>query len=206
MVQNLSQETVLDVTSQQVAKVYAKGFLGAAESAGQLDALVEELGSLIDDVWKRLPDFAQVLSSRLVSPEDKKVLLDRALGNRASPTLLNFLKVLATHYRLDLLPGIRRAVVEEYRTRRGRVEVIVHTAKPLDDALLAEINKQLESRLTAQPQIITTVQPDLLGGVVIRIGDTVYDGSVATRLRRLRLQMVDRTVQEIERGRERFLT
>jgi len=201
-----SRESVLDITAQQVAAVYAKAFLGAAESAGNVDSLVEELDSLVDDVLAKFPEFEKLLASQFVSHEERCALLDRVLGGRAQETMLAFLKVLSAHDRLNLLRAIRKAVRNQYNEMRGRREVLVTTAVELDDQLRSELEAQLRRMLKLEPHLTIATDPSLLGGAIVRVGDTVYDGSVATRLRQLRTQAIDRTVEQIETSRERFLS
>src|SRR4051812_13217596 len=103
----------IDVGAQRVAALYAKAFLAAAEKAQQTDALVEELAGLAD-LFSQQSDFAAVLASALVSQKEKSQLLDTVLGGKVSDTLLDFLKVLSRHERLDLVRPIEREVVRMY--------------------------------------------------------------------------------------------
>src|SRR5262249_20351678 len=87
-------ETVMDVTVEQVARVYAQAFMGIAAKSSSPGGLVDELKSLVSDVLNPNPKLVEVLESSLVSAEDKEALLDRILGKAASAEVLNFLKVL----------------------------------------------------------------------------------------------------------------
>src|SRR5690349_6370217 len=104
----------VDTGAQNVAGAYAKAFIGAVEKAtagkaGAEDAVLAELDSWVDDVLARQPKLNSVLGSAMVTPEDKFRMLDRALSGKADPLLLKFLKVLATHGRLDLTRAVRDA-------------------------------------------------------------------------------------------------
>ena len=191
-----------DVGSQHVATVYAKAFLGAAENAGQADSLVVELDSLVRDVLEKHPDFQRVLASEFISAEAKEGILDRVLAGRCSPLLLVFLKVLGKHGRLDCLRAIRAQVEHLHHQMRARLEVAVRAPRPLDNALRAELSTAIRRMFAAEPVLSVVTDPALLGGLVVRVGDTVYDGSVVTRLARLRAQMIDKTVERIETSRE----
>jgi F-type H+-transporting ATPase subunit delta len=196
--------TVMDPSAMRVAGVYAKGFLGAAEAAGQTEALVAELDSLVVDVLDRLPGLDSVLSSRMVAHEDKLRLIDQAFGGRASALLINLLKVLSAHGRLDILREVRAAVQNQYDELRGRVRVHVRTAAPIDDQLAQRIAQTVQAALGGQPVLERDTDPLLIGGVVLRIGDTVYDASVATQLVQMRTQMINRSIHEIQSRRDRF--
>jgi F-type H+-transporting ATPase subunit delta len=194
----------LHTADQQVAMVYAKAFLGATESAGQTEALLAELDSLIVDVLDKLPGLDSVLRSGLVSHEEKVSLLDRSLGGRASTLLLNFLKVLSAHGRLNTLRSIRRAARTLCDEMRNRVRVRVRTATELNDTLASRLTATLRGMLGGEPVLERITDPSLIGGVVLRVGDTVYDGSVSAQLERMRTQMINRSVHEIQSRRDRF--
>jgi F-type H+-transporting ATPase subunit delta len=194
---------VIDVGARQVGAVYAKAFLAAGQKSGQLAAVVEELESFVAAL-RTLPKFEKVLSSAIVSHADKVRLLDKAVGGKASLTVLNFLKVVSSHGRLDCLRGIQVAVREQYDAAEGRIPVKLTTAEPLEAGLAEKISASLRTMLGGEPILHSTVQPDLIGGIVLQIGDKVYDGSVATQLEQVRGQMINRSVHEIQSRRDRF--
>ena len=84
------------------------------------------------------------------------------------------------------------------------MRVFVSTAEPIDAAAEQAIVQEIKNRLNLQPVLEKQIQPDLIGGMVLRIGDRVYDGSIATQLKRLREQMVTRSINEIQSRRDRF--
>lgn len=193
-----------NVGSQNVAAVYAKAYLGATEAAGSTDAALAELESLVSDVLDKLPRLDAILSSGLVSAEQKIELIDKSVGTKASPLLRNFLKVLARHGRLDVLRGVHNEARKMVDKMRGRFRVHVTTAAELDGQLQKQLTDTLRGMLGGQPVLEVKTRPELIGGIVLRVGDTVYDGSIATRLARIREQMIDRSVHEIQSGRDRF--
>ena len=86
----------------------------------------------------------------------------------------------------------------------GRRRVEVRTAAPLDDGLASRIRDHLRGMLSFEPELVSTIDPDLIGGLVVRIGDTVYDGSVSSQLEQIREKMIHRSVHEIQSQRDRF--
>lgn len=194
----------MDVGAQHVADVYAEGFLGAAENAGRTEELLTEFDSFLTDVLDAFPALEQVLTSRLVAVEDKGALLDRVLKSQASTIFLNFLKVVARHERLDILRVIHRQTHEQYDRLRGRVRVQVATATPVPEELVQRITQSLVKVVGGEPVLKRVVDPDLIGGIVVRVGDTVYDASIANQLKQLRQQMMDRSAHEIQSRRDRF--
>jgi F-type H+-transporting ATPase subunit delta len=192
-----------DPSSKGVARVYAVAYLDAAAAAGEQNP-VEELASFQNDVVGRLPAFAELLSSQAVGPDQKLGVVERTIVPKASPFFGNFLKVLARHNRLDLLPYILEQVTLEFERRNNRKRVAVRSALPLTDAQLNEIKDRLRSQLGFEPIVQSSVDESLLGGVVIQIGDTVYDSSLRTRVRTLRDRLRERYLNEIQSGRNRF--
>lgn len=200
----LAAQIDADVGVQHVGAVYGAAFLGAAEKAGQTDALLAEFDSLLADVLDRFPRLEQLLGSGLVSHDETAEVLDRTLGAQASPLLLDFLKVVSRHGRLDCLRAIHQQVHELYDRMRGQMTVQVSTATPLSGDMAGRIAQNLKSVLDGQPIVEEVVDPDLIGGVVVRVGDTVFDGSVATQLESVRQRMIERSAHEIQTRRDRF--
>ena len=176
---------MFDTGQQYLGSVYAKSLLGAGEKAGNSDALLEELEGVVE-VLGQLPNLAAVLESPRVPLEVKERTLDGAFAGKVAPQLLNFLKVVARRGRFDCLTAIAIAARQQLNSLRGRVEVHVESAEALDDSAIAEITTKLQARLGTEVDLRTSVDPDLIAGLVVRVGDTVYDGSLSNRLLKLR--------------------
>jgi F-type H+-transporting ATPase subunit delta len=192
-----------DPSAKAVARVYAVAYLDAAASAGEQNP-VEEIESFQTDVLDRQPAFHELLSSKAVGPDEKSGLLERTVVPKASQLFGNFLKVLARHDRLDLIPYITEEVKAEHEKRTNKKRVEVTSALPLTDDQLREISDRLRSQMNFDPIVRSSVDPSLLGGVIIRIGDTVYDSSLRTRIGVLRNRLRERYLNEIQSGRNRF--
>ncbi len=136
---------VFDDEQQYVGEVYAKALIGAAKSAGSLDAVVDQLASLVTDVLDKKPAFEFALSNPKVSAEQRFELLDKVFANRVDSTLLRFLKVLCRRGRLGFLRSIQRAASRMRDEASGRLQVTVVTATKLTPEEL----KQLQSTLSA---------------------------------------------------------
>ena len=197
-------ETVMDVTVEQLARVYAQAYLGAADTSGQTDDLVEELEELVFDVLGAHPELERAFSSAFLSPDENEQMLGRVFQGRASSTLLNFLKVLCRHGRLDILRSVAREVHKLHGSQSGRSDVEVVVASELDEPLRAELTETLRKKLGTEPILDVRIDPTLLAGFVVRVGDTVYDSSVKTRLEKARLAIVGRAVERFETKPEAF--
>jgi F-type H+-transporting ATPase subunit delta len=203
MVEEL-HKTVFDTGRQHLGTIYAKALLGASERAGNTESVVEQLESLVSDVLTPLPQLEAVLVSPRIPWEVKEQMLERAFGGRVAKELLNFLKVVTRRGRFDCLRAIASSARMQFNELRGRVQVQVRSAEPLDQSMLDAVTGRLTSALGRQVELQLSVDPDLIGGLVVRVGDTVYDGSVANRLRRLGQQLIHRSSQRIREDLPRF--
>ena len=191
-----------DPGAEQIAKTYAVSFLDAAESKGSPESL-ETLTSFVDDVLTPNPEFERILTSPLTGTDNQLGMLDRVAGG-ADPLTKNFLSVLARHGRLDLLRNVLEEAWRERETREGKKRVTVRTAAPLSESDLAKITDRIKTAVDFEPVVIPETDPDLIGGLVIQVGDTVYDSSLRTRLKGLRGRLKEAFAHEIQSGRDRF--
>lgn len=193
-----------DPGAQAVARTYAMSFLGAAGGGADADASLEEFGSFVDDVLLKNAEFEQVLVSGIVSRDEKLELIDRVMLGRGSDLFTNFLRVLARHDRLDLLPLIRSEAQLQHEKNQGRKRVVVKAAQALSVAALEQISSGLKAKFGFEPIIEEQIDESLLGGIVIQVGDTVYDSSLRTKMKQLRESLRERALNEIQSGRDRF--
>jgi F-type H+-transporting ATPase subunit delta len=198
------QHDKIDASRQHLGTVYAKALLGAAEKAGQAERSVEELEALVSDVLDKLPQLEEALRTPRLTHEERLPILEKAFGGKLSVTTLTFLKVVSKHNRLDCLRVIARAARKQLDAARGRVEVLVETAYPLSNPVRERIVARLTQLLGKQVNLQTQVNEDLLGGLVVRVGDTVYDASLAARLKRMEAVTLDHTKQALRESLERF--
>ncbi len=185
-----------ETDAEHAALLWAEAFL--------TDTLLAEFDSLLADVLDPAPELEEILGSPNISHEEKVGILRRTLGSQASKELLRFLEVVSRHGHLDRLRTIHRQTHELYQQVRGGVRVRVTTAVPLGADSARRLARQLRSLVGGEPILEQVVDPDLIGGIVVRVGDTVYDGSLATQLEGTRQRMIQRTVDEVQTRRDRF--
>lgn len=183
---------------QAVASVYAKALLETTEKSGETATVLEELDALVNQVLANQPKFEQALASPRISAEEKVGLIDRVFAGKISQGLLRFLKVVARHQRLDHLREMRRAYRSLFNHTHGRVEVRVTTATPLPEDLYTQVMQTLQQKLGKTVELVTRTDPNILGGIVVRLGDTVYDASLANRLDRQRLKAIRGSVAKLQ--------
>jgi F-type H+-transporting ATPase subunit delta len=192
-----------DPGTRRVAKMYAEAFIGAAQASG-VDSAMEEFQSFLDDVLSRQPEFAAVLCSSHGNRDDNLRLIDRIVAPFGTEIFTNFLRVLARKNRLNLLPLILQEAQLRFELQQGKHRVQVTTAVGLSPQQQETIRQSLQSKLPFEPIIEAQTDPTLIGGMVIRVKDTVYDSSVRSRMKQLRERLRQRSLHEIQSGRDRF--
>ncbi len=205
MAETVKHATVLDTGQQQLGGVYAKALLAAAQDAGIADQLLAEFDAFME-LLAQLPQLEGTLSSPRIPTEVKLSALDKLLQGRTSPTLLNFLKVLCRRRRFDCIHAVHEAAHKTFNELMGRVVVQVTTATPMDDNVRARMVERLQESLGKQVVLRAEIDPQLIGGLVIRVGDTRYDASLANELNLLRETVAERSAQAIRDATEQFET
>jgi F-type H+-transporting ATPase subunit delta len=169
-----------------VARRYAKALLELGLEEGNLEAVVRDLGALAT-AWSSSADLRNAIENPLVGlPAKKAVMQDVATAVGACPSARNVALLLVDRRRARALPYIAEMLRGLADVRRGVVRAQVTTATPLSDAYYAKLQAQLE-RLTGMRVVVERqTDPALIGGVVTRIGDRIFDGSVRSRLQSMR--------------------
>jgi len=176
-----------------VGEVYARALLSAATATGQVDAVVDELESLVSDLLDKSPVLDTVMLNPKMSVDDKWKMFDRVFGGKLNGTLLTFLKVVARRQRLGALRAIQKSASTLRDEMAGRIQVQVTVSKPLDSAGEAALASKLKTIFRKEVRLQTQVDPKILGGLVVRVGDTVYDSSVDGQLNALRKSVGQRS-------------
>jgi F-type H+-transporting ATPase subunit delta len=198
-----SEPHVSDAMSE-LAKRYAGALIGAAEKEGGVEPLLEELGELETNVLKAFPKFAELLASPRVTTAHKDQVLTEVFGKRASDLVLRFLRVLNRHERLGILAAVTRQARLIWDARNHRVPVRVRAAVPLDEKQLQTLRDRLAAVIGATPVLSVSTDPDLIGGLVVQVGDHLFDASVKSRLAQLRQRLIEGKMHEIQSRRDQF--
>jgi F-type H+-transporting ATPase subunit delta len=172
-----------------VARVYAEALFGIARDRGEVEALGAELREFTELVHAA-PDLERFLATPVLEPAVKVAHLRKALEGRASAVMTDFLSLLVAKRRAGQLRWIAdayRAMADEHA---ARARISVRTARPLSEELRGELERMLRGLLSKEIVIDSEVEPALLGGAVVGIGDKVYDGSIRNRLGQFRKQIM----------------
>jgi len=190
----------IDIAADRVAKIYAQAIVDAADAAGCRRDVISELGMLAREVLPKVPEAVIVFSSPKISAEEKDRIIDKLAGERLKPTTTNALHVLARHGRLGMLGSVVEAAERLADERDGKQQATFTTAMPLDAAEQARIVGDTEKALSASLVPSFVVDPAIIGGLVVRVGDTIYDQSVATGLARIGGRLQQRNIHAIQNG------
>jgi F-type H+-transporting ATPase subunit delta len=201
-----SAEYRADVGAERLARVYAESLLAATADAGQVQQVIEEIDSLLDDVFRSDHRLEVIFSSAAVGRHARRGVIEKVFTGHASDLFVKFLLVLNEHERLDLLRPVRQALHDLDNERNHRTKVHVFTAIPLPADFGARIAGAVRQRFGLEPILIPHVDPSLLGGMKIRIGDRQIDATVRTRLDNIRTQIIARSSHEIQSRRDHFST
>jgi F-type H+-transporting ATPase subunit delta len=189
--------TVMDDESRHVGRVYAEALFRASEKANQTAEVLADLEALVNEVFRQDPGLELFLATPAISTERKAATIERAFAGRAADSFTRFLLVLNAHGRLDMLRAIAQAFRSQYDRSTGHVLVHVRSAVPLIDAERERLREDIRAVGQREPVLQETVDPTILGGLIVRVRDWVYDASVRTRLQNLQNQLIERSSHAI---------
>ena len=191
-------------SERRVGRVYAEALLAAAEKRGQAEDVGRELRDLVTQVYARDPQVEATLGSPVVKRSAKAPVLEHAFKNNVSDLLFNFLNVLNAKDRLTLVRHVAAAYRDLVDERAKRVRVSVRSAVPLTDAQTEQLRQAIGQATGLDPVVAAQVDESLLGGMIVQVGDQVFDSSVRYRIDAIRSHLLARSSYEIQTGRDRF--
>ena len=169
---------------EEIARVYADALFGAAKDLGKLDSIHEQLGAFADALEGNR-DLQLFFFSPYFSSAEKRDGLARAIDG-AEPELLNFLELLTEKHRMPVLFRIRRQFDALWAKENKRLGVTVTSAVELDPEVAERIGSEIEKQTGNTVELQRRVDPDILGGLVVQVGNMVLDTSIRNRLEKLR--------------------
>jgi F-type H+-transporting ATPase subunit delta len=172
---------------EEIAQVYARSLFEVASEADKLDTVREQLGAFADALHdsRELQTF---FFSPYFSTEEKKAGLGRTVTG-ADETLMNFLEVLVENHRMPVIFRVRRELDRLWQEANQLLPVEITSAVALDDNVATRIGDEIGRQTGRRVQLTSTVDPDVIGGVVLRVGNSILDASIRTRLEALRKQV-----------------
>ena len=172
---------------EEIARVYANALFEAAQDTDQLDEIHEQLGQFTD-AMNESNDMRVFFFSPYFSSKEKRAAISAAISG-ASKELVNFLELLAEKHRMPAIFVIKRRFDELWAEAKKRLEVTLTSAVELDRGVIDRIGDTVEKQTNREIDLETTVDPDILGGLVLRVGNMVLDASLRNKLERLRKEV-----------------
>jgi F-type H+-transporting ATPase subunit delta len=172
---------------EEIAEVYSRALFEAAKENGALDRVHDELGEFADALDSNR-DLQVFLFSPYFSSEEKKQGIERIVVD-ADERLFNFLELLAERHRMPALFRIRREFDSMWADENKLLTVSVTSAVELDEGIVQEIGREIQEQTGRRVDLSSNVDPDVLGGLVVRVGNLVLDATVRNRLEQLRKQV-----------------
>lgn len=175
---------------ETIARRYAAALADVVTKSGETDVVKNELEQFASLMTEN-PQLSDVFLNPAVAFEDKKKVLESLIAKtRPVKTTANFLRVLQRNHRLSDLPAVNERFKVVLEQRAGLVTAEVTTAQPLAAAQAAALQTRLQEMTGKKVNLNFKIDPEIIGGVVTRIGSTVYDGSVKNQLQQLKEKMI----------------
>jgi F-type H+-transporting ATPase subunit delta len=172
---------------EEIAQVYARSLFEVAREHDKIDVVRDQLGQFADALAESR-ELEIFFFSPYFSTEEKKQGLDRAVDG-ADEAVRNFLALLIENHRMPAVFRIRREYDRLWEDAHQLLPVEVTSAVRLDESVTARIGEEIGRQTGRTVRLSSTVDPDVLGGIVLRVGNSILDASIRTRLERLRKQV-----------------
>jgi F-type H+-transporting ATPase subunit delta len=172
---------------EEIAAVYARSLFEVAQEQSKLDTVREQLGAFADALndSRELQTF---FFSPYFSTAEKTDGLDRAVTD-ADPVVVNFLKLLIENHRTPAVFRVRREFDRLWQEENKLLPVQVTSAVALDQATVNQIGDRIAQQTGRKIELSASVEPEILGGIVVRVGNSILDASIRSRLEQLRKQV-----------------
>ncbi|WP_099159402.1 F0F1 ATP synthase subunit delta [Virgibacillus ndiopensis] len=174
-----------------VAKRYAEALFQLGNEKATLETIVEEL-RVVKDVFQDNQKLYTVLEHPRVNNEKKKQFLQEVFQG-LSNDIINTLKILVERHRIESLPSIIDHLIQMVNDANGTADALVYSVRELSDAEKAELESTFAKRFNKTAiKLENVVDPSIIGGVKIRMGNTIYDGSISGKLKRIERNIVNK--------------
>jgi len=172
---------------EEIAAVYARSLFEVAKDSDKLDDIRAQLGEFAEALADS-HELQVFFFSPYFSTQEKEEGLDKALDG-ADPVFENFLKLLIENHRMPVLFRVRRAYEDLWREENKLLPVQITSAVELDESTVKELGDRIAEQTGRRIDLAAEVEPDILGGIVVRVGNAVLDASIRNRLEQLRKQV-----------------
>jgi F-type H+-transporting ATPase subunit delta len=171
-----------------VSSVYANALFEVGLEGGTIDTLYTELNE-VADVFEANPDYFELIKTPNVNGDERKAIITETFEKHISKELLNFLKVLIDKKRANTILSVRREFNEFYYDHKGIVHATAYTVAPLGDDDISKLEARLSDLTGKTIQVGNVIEENLLGGMVVKIGDKIIDGSIRKKLNAMKTDL-----------------
>ena len=172
---------------EELAEVYARALFEVAREQGKLDVLREQLGQFADAL-KENRELELFFFSPYFSTKEKQEALGKLLDG-ADERLMSFLDLLIENHRMPVIYRVRREYGRLWERENKLLPVVLTSAVELDEKTIKDLGDRIGERTGRTVTLTTRVEPDILGGIVVRVGNSILDASIRNRLEQLRTQV-----------------
>jgi F-type H+-transporting ATPase subunit delta len=173
---------------EEIAAVYARSLFEVASEHDKLDVVREQLGAFAD-AMNETRELQVFFFSPYFSTQEKEDGLERAVSD-ADPVILNFLKLLIEKHRMPVIFRARAEYDRLWEEENKLLPVEITSAVELDEDIVSQLGDRISEQTGRKVELSSRVEPDILGGIVVQVGNAVLDASVRNRLDQLRRQVV----------------
>lgn len=177
-----------------IARRYAGALFQVGKEQGMLDEIASDL-SLVSLYFEQEPELKELLGHQRISSRRKKEIVRELWHGRVSLTVMAFIELLVDKHRERHLDAVGEVFQDLWRAERNIAVAEVKTAFPLDSATQARVRQVLEKRFKKEIELKISVHPELIGGLAIKVGDRIIDGSVTKRLALMETRLAERSVE-----------
>ncbi|TCP20257.1 ATP synthase F1 subcomplex delta subunit [Scopulibacillus darangshiensis] len=174
--------------SEAVAKRYAQALFEIAKEHGQVDSYEAQL-KMVKETIAASKELRQVLNHPQIDKKDKKALIEKLFHSDTSTEMLNLLYVLVDRSRENIIPYLYLDFVDFANDDRGIVDMIVTTATPMDEEEQRKFTEELAAKLQKKLRLTIKVDKDIIGGMIVKVGNRVFDSSIAGKLQRFKREL-----------------
>jgi F-type H+-transporting ATPase subunit delta len=172
---------------EEIAAVYARSLFEVAKEQDKLDVVRDQLGAFVDAL-NETRELQVFFFSPYFSTQEKKDGLERAVSD-ADPVVLNFLQLLIEKHRTPVIFRVRADYERMWEEENKLLPVEITSAVELDEAIVKQLGDRISEQTGRQVELSSRVEPDILGGIVVQVGNAVLDASIRNRLDQLRRQV-----------------
>ena len=174
----------------KAANRYAKSLLDLSVEQGQLEQVFEDMQSVSETV-SGSRDLQVMLNSPVIKPDQKAEVLAKVFGGQIGELTFKFIQLITDKGREGLLGGIAASYIIQYKAHKKVSQAEVISAAPLDAELRAKVEQMLQQLAPGMTELKETIDPEVIGGYILRVGDQMVDASVRTQLRELRREFTE---------------